>query len=103
MWMEEYQKELKIEKDKQLEQLKKEKMRVMKDLERQFEEERKRFKVKQNQKLLSIKMKMIKEIGKSMTKMNGPDGVTMMNTQKRTNHRKSHPLLLSQKEIQVGH
>jgi hypothetical protein len=80
--MEEYQKELKIEKDKQLEQLKKEKMRVMKDLERHFEEERKRFKVKQNQKLLSIKMKMIKEIGKSMTKMNGPDGVTMMNTQK---------------------
>ena len=48
MWMEEYQKELKIEKDKQLEQLKKEKMRVMNDLERQFEEERKRFKVKQN-------------------------------------------------------
>ena len=39
-----------IEKDKQLEQLKKEKMRVMKDLERQFEEERKKIKVKQNQK-----------------------------------------------------
>ena len=34
-------------------------------------------------------MKTTKEIGKRMTKMNGPDGITKMNTQKRTNHRKS--------------
>ena len=42
MWLEEYQRELKTEKEKQLEQLQKEQMKRAKALERQFEEERRK-------------------------------------------------------------
>ena len=44
LWMEGYQKELKIQKEKQLEQTQKEQMRRVRALERQLDEERKRLK-----------------------------------------------------------
>ena len=42
------------------------------------------------------------KIAKSTTRMNGPDGITKMNPQRKMNPRKSHPLLLSQKEKELS-